>query len=165
MRSLSIAAIAAFLVFVIPAANAQQYCVGNCDLYSDPVYHDQTGYGDDMRYPPGHDDETWAVSPNPPSIDGPYVGQPPIPDYRAPRTHRPRYRKRRYRTVRRHHKKRYQRPVYRDRLAGRTEFCREHIERRGHDWGSRKVKVRRCIWVRNDLVPNYAEGGRYSSDW
>ena len=72
------------------------------------------------------------------------------PEYRAPRYHAPRYKKRRYgKRIRRH------REWGPNRYANRTRFCR--IEKRGHGWHAKKV--RRCIYVRNDLLGNYAGGG------
>lgn len=165
MRSFVLSAVAAsFLLFSNSsfAGQADRVCAGGCDRYGNPVYNVQPDFVedrfDDERYVP--DEEFYN-----PRIDTP----PPLPRY-VDRGYRNRYKHTHRRYRKKNHTRRYNRRVYRDRYAGRTEFCREHIERRGQGWGSKKVKVRRCIWVRNDLVPNYAEGGyvrggRYSDDW
>ena len=164
MRSLVLSAIAASLVFFVPAsAQAERYCIGGCGSYSNPNYAqpelpDETGFD-------GHRDY---------SDDGPDLYEPEYEDqsavgepvYAQPRQRR--YRERGHNNPRRYRES-YERPVYDepayDPYAGRTEFCRESVEKRGHGWGKKKVKVRRCVWVRNDLVPNYRADGGYTSSW
>lgn len=171
MRSLALAAIAvsAFLLITPTSkALAESYCIGNCGGYSNPDYDppelpDETGLG---GYPDYASDDVG-------NFDDSYDEQSAVgePVYIQPRQRRYRersYQRREYRTERRYRRatrRVYQEPVY-DRYAGRTEFCRETIEKRGHGWGRKKVKVRRCIWVRNDLVPNHrADGWSQNSGW
>ncbi len=162
----------------------QRVCAGSCDEFGNPTYEgDPRGPNlrDDMRFPPDYRGprnrrgDRWAVSPNPPSIDDPRLGSGPA----LPRSER-RYRERRYShrrfSQRRYHRSRHQQRSYRYRddyrvvrskrrhhrsnrrvrhvepnFANRTEFCRNHREiRNGH-----KVNVRRCVWVRNDLLHRY----------
>lgn len=170
-------ALAALFYFVLSVqlSHAQHACAGSCDGFGNPVYN----------VPPSR------VSPNPPGFVGePRIDTPPpLPRYvdvrpRQPRSRRHfkrrhhhrrfqhrrsvrKYRTRRHHAHRRHFKRRHHRTVRRHRVVrqhrsiGRTQFCRNHIEYRGHQ----KVKVHRCIWVRNDLVPNYRADRRYRSTW
>jgi len=59
----------------------------------------------------------------------------PKPTYR--RTYRKSYRK-------------YHRPKVRRSYANRTKFCRKERRKNASGWGSHTVK--RCVWVRNDLL-------------
>lgn len=56
------------------------------------------------------------------------------------------------RSVRRHYVRQQH---VRDPYADRTRFCRHEYRYKGH----RKVKVKRCIYVRNDLLGVYAGDG------
>lgn len=70
-----------------------------------------------------------------------------------------RYTKRRHegRTVRRHREVRRVRPS----LHNRTRFCRKTKEKVGHGWRSKWVTVKRCVWVRNDLLHRHGRVSRY----
>ena len=157
--SAALIASSSFLIASGPVA-AQNYndgrsCIGSCDRYGNPTHYeprlpDETGFG------PGYQDDDYDDDDDRyDDDDRSYVGD---PVYQYPENRRYRKRVRKHRTYRRH----------RSRYANRTKFCRTHTEMRGEGFFSRhKVNVKRCVWVRNDLVPNYAEGGysshRYSS--
>ena len=135
---------------------------------------------------PGDHDGEIGLGPLPsPDIRGP-IYRIPEEDYRRPRVRHPRRHARHgvHRKLRRHHRRAHRRVLrqrhygerrsfkrrssqrwghkrYRHgewgphRYANRTRFCR--IEKRGHGWHAKKV--RRCIYVRNDLLGVYEGGG------
>jgi len=162
MRSLIFTLLSLFVIAFASPANAEsRYCAGSCDRYGDPVYHVPPSFDgrptlrNDYLYPPGYR---------------------PAPRYREHRRirrvahhrryvgHR-RYERRSYRTKRRykrrirrhrgyrhhHQHRRYARPTFHN----RTKYCRDEVEWTGHGHG-----IRRCVWVRNDLIYRY-EGRGY----
>ena len=157
-------AVSLFLIafeFSAGIASAQErVCAGSCDEYGDPIYNVSDPYDDGLRHSPRYEDDH--------SFDTPgYVED---YEYRSERRYKRYQRTSRYKHHRRYKRRSYRR-VYHDDWSGgidtsnRTEFCREHYERRGNGWIKRKVKVRRCVWVRNDLLGNGAYRSRYSDEW
>ncbi len=161
MRSIVIVVLSLFaLTFSWQAQAESRHCAGGCDRYGNPVYNIPV------------ESEDW-VSPNPPSLSNDYLyppGYQPAPRYRRVahrhrhvrhrqvRHHRHYRQKRRvrkhrhHRRYREHHShRRYARPT----LRNRTKYCRDEIE-----WTSSGHGIRRCIWVRNDLIHRY-EGRGY----
>ena len=165
MRSLVLSAIAASIFFFTHNAFAQdRYCSGSCDDYItdenyrdiEPQLPDESGFGNDTM------------------VGGPlYVDEPAYrmsrygrirPERIRPerrRFHQSRYERRQNRSMRRYksrrrHREVVQPPIFQDTFTGRTEFCRTTSEKRGRGWFKKRVNVRRCVWVRNDLVPNHA---------
>ncbi|MEL6736168.1 MAG: hypothetical protein AAFO98_09865 [Pseudomonadota bacterium] len=109
-------------------------------------------------------------------IGNPYLdrrigsGPAPSPEFYAPTrprygdgyyNKRPVYKRRNYHQPRRTYRKRYRhgykksyrkhrRGVVRHSYANRTKFCRKEKRKNASGWGSHTVK--RCVWVRNDLL-------------
>jgi len=145
----------ALLVFALPAS-AQYYddrvCVDGCDrpgdsveaasngglapLYVDPedAYLDEDQLRNRRQYLSYDDNDR---------------------RYRKRRKYRRHVRRgtRRRELRRKHRHLRHIRPTFR----GRTKFCSDHVEVR-RDESGRKVRVRNCVWVRNDLLHRYREG-------
>ncbi|MEM1040005.1 MAG: hypothetical protein AAGI12_11115 [Pseudomonadota bacterium] len=83
--------------------------------------------------------------------EGRYEGTYKRRSYHQPRrTYRKRYRHGHKKSYRKH-----RRLVARHSYANRTKFCRKEKRRNASGWGSHTVK--RCVWVRNDLL----RGGKW----
>lgn len=157
MRSLIFSLSAIAILSFTTLAGAQQLregrsCIGSCDRYGSPELSDPVR--DDHRYRRGGDNEF-----RDPYDEG--YGDEGRGDegYRNTSYDDGYYSRPRHRTVRRHHRKTRRtnrKRHYRSapRYGHRTEFCRTRKEVRGHGWGRKKVNVKRCIWVRNDLLRN-----------
>ncbi len=170
MRSLIFTLLSLFVIAFASQASAEsRYCAGSCDRYGNPI--PESRVGEPIYLNP---DGTEAGRPN---LRNDYLYPPgyrPAPRYRRivrhrrykHRSHR-RYRKvRRYnghrhqRKVRRHHRhyrehrshRRYARPTFHN----RTKYCRDEVRWIGHGQG-----IRRCVWVRNDLIHRYEGRGYY----
>lgn len=140
---------------------AQSACKGKkCDRYNTPppIYHSNSAVlwpgGGPVYANPGYSHQRYHQ----PVHGGGYVSSNPpvIHERRRHRTHRKTHR--RHRGHHRRHHRGYE-TEYLPSYPGRTQYCRETIEKRGHGWHKKKVRVRRCVLVRNDLL------GRYQSDW
>ena len=172
-----------FLIVAAPASAQDRYCVGSCDRYGNPIderglnpRYDLPRYDDDYYNPPrryrdrrynrrirGHAGVSIRYSSRR-RTRGYY--QPDYSEfypenryyghevgYRERRTYRRSYREhRRYRETRRYRRTYRKRRTYRRSYVGRTKFCRMETHRNSHGWG--KTKVRRCVYVRNDLLGN-----------
>ena len=165
LRVVGLAVVFLIGLITLPLSAQQRYCVGACDQYGHPVY-DQPGeidFGNDYRYPPEYEGEQ-RVSPNPPTIGEPryvppgFYDPPRRPRYSGERRYRrPHYRQKRHvRRYKRRHRRVHRRSRQRS-YVGRTKFCRVQKEERQRNGRWVWVKVKRCIWVRNDLLHRYRD--------
>lgn len=150
---------------LVSAQAQQRLCAGSCDEYGDPVYNVDQPYDDGLRYSRDYERRHRIGTPG-------YIDI-PEEEYHSERRYR-RYKRRssrRHYGEYRHKKRRYRKRSYQTEYYGgidtsnRTEFCRERYERRGDGWFKRKVRIKRCVWVRNDLLGHGHHNYRYSDDW
>ncbi len=177
------------VLFIGGSASAQRFedsraCAGGCDRFGNSRF-DAPRLPDESGLRPGFDHPGYSN----PRYRRPGFGGSDFRGSRFRRSHRdfsvhhgrryvgePTYQHRessRFRKRRRwHHSRRWRsrhhrrNSYYQPRYNNRTRFCRNHTEKRRYSFFHReRVNVERCVWVRNDLVPNYADRSYTVDRW